>query len=49
VEYLDAPEKIADARRRLLAYGFVPYFADRALDHMRIGDLPDPARMPGRK
>jgi cysteinyl-tRNA synthetase len=49
VEYLDAPEKIADARRRLLAYGFIPYFADRALDHMRIGDLPDPARMPGRK
>jgi hypothetical protein len=40
VEYLDAPKDIEYARKRLLGYGFVPYFADRALDHMRIGDLP---------
>jgi cysteinyl-tRNA synthetase len=49
VEYLDVPAQIANARRRLLAYGFIPYFADRALDYMRIGDLPDPARIEGRK
>jgi cysteinyl-tRNA synthetase len=49
VEYLDAPAQIDAARRRLLAYGFVPYFADRALDRMRIGDLPDPARSPGKR
>ena len=40
----DAPEKIAAARKRLLGYGFIPYFADRALEHMRIGDLPDRRR-----
>jgi len=44
VEYLDSPEKIAAARKRLLGYGFIPYFADRALEHMRIGDLPDRSR-----
>jgi cysteinyl-tRNA synthetase len=49
VEYLDAPQEIEQARKRLLGYGFVPYFADRALDHMRIGDLPDPNRKPGKK
>lgn len=49
VEYLDSPQQIAAARKRLLAYGFVPHFADRALDHLRIGDLPDPARQPGKK
>jgi cysteinyl-tRNA synthetase len=40
VEYLDSPEQIARARAQLVAYGFVPYFADRALDNLRIGDLP---------
>jgi cysteinyl-tRNA synthetase, unknown class len=40
VEYLNAPAQIERARRALLAYGFVPYFADRALDTLRIGDLP---------
>jgi cysteinyl-tRNA synthetase len=49
VEYLDAAAQIDEARRRLLAYGFVPYFADRPLDNMRIGDLPDPARIEGKK
>ena len=49
VEYLDSPEEIASARKRLLDYGFIPHFADRALDHMRIGDLPDPDRKPGKK
>ena len=44
VEYLDSPEKIAAARKRLLGYGFIPYFADRALDRMRIGDLPNRPR-----
>ncbi len=49
VEYLDSPQEIAGARKRLLAYGFIPHFADRALDHLRIGDLPDPARKPAKK
>jgi cysteinyl-tRNA synthetase, unknown class len=49
VEYLDRPELIERARQELLGYGFVPHFADRALDVMRIGDLPDPNRKPGRK
>jgi cysteinyl-tRNA synthetase len=49
VEYLDAPQEIARARTRLMDFGFIPHFADRALDHMRIGDLPDPGRKPGKK
>ncbi len=49
VEYLDAPAEIERAKKQLLDYGFIPYFADRALDHMRIGDLPDPGRTPGKK
>jgi cysteinyl-tRNA synthetase, unknown class len=44
VEYLDAPKEIEAAKRQLLRYGFVPYFADRALDRMRIGDLPEPKK-----
>jgi cysteinyl-tRNA synthetase len=44
VEYLDSPQEIARARARLLSYGFIPHFADRALDNMRVGDLPDPNR-----
>jgi cysteinyl-tRNA synthetase, unknown class len=44
VEYLDAPREIEAAKRQLLRYGFIPYFADRALDRMRIGDLPDPGK-----
>jgi len=43
VEYLASPERIAAARKRLLGYGFIPYFADRALEQMRIGDVPNPA------
>jgi cysteinyl-tRNA synthetase, unknown class len=49
VEYLNAPQEIAQARQQLIDYGFIPYFADRALDRMRIGDLPDPGRKPGKK
>jgi cysteinyl-tRNA synthetase len=49
VEYLDAPQEIARAGTRLMDFGFIPHFADRALDHMRIGDLPDPGRKPGKK
>jgi cysteinyl-tRNA synthetase len=49
VEYLDAPQEIERARKQLEGYGFIPYFADRALDGMRIGDLPDPSQKPGKK
>ena len=55
VEYLDDPREIEAAneieaaKKRLLDYGFIPHFADRALDHMRIGDPPDPGRKPGKK
>jgi cysteinyl-tRNA synthetase len=49
VEYLDAPQEIERARKQLESYGFIPFFANRALDHMRIGDLPDPSQKPGRK
>ena len=49
VEYLDAPQEIERARRRLEHYGFIPYFADRPLDSMRIGDLPDPNREAAKK
>jgi cysteinyl-tRNA synthetase len=41
VEYLDAPAQIERARAELLGYGFVPYFADRALDKLRVGDVPN--------
>jgi cysteinyl-tRNA synthetase len=41
VEYLDAAAQIERARAELLGYGFVPYFADRALDKLRIGDVPN--------
>jgi cysteinyl-tRNA synthetase len=47
VEYLDDPQEIERARKQLLGYGFIPHFADRALDHMRIGDLPEPGRKAG--
>jgi hypothetical protein len=43
VEYLDKPEDIAGARSQIEGYGFIPHFAKRGLDVMRIGDLP-PAR-----
>ena len=49
VEYLDDPREIEAAKKRLLDYGFIPHFADRALDQMRIGDAPDPGRKPGKK
>jgi len=38
VEYLDRPDLIASARQQLDAAGFVPYFADRALDRLRVAD-----------
>jgi cysteinyl-tRNA synthetase, unknown class len=43
VEYLDAPEDIEHARKVLEDYGFVPHFASRALNRMRMGDLPEPS------
>ena len=49
VEYLDAPQEIERARKRLERYGFIPYFTDRALDAMRIGDLPDTKSTPDKK
>jgi cysteinyl-tRNA synthetase len=49
VEYLDSPAEIASARERLLGYGFIPHFADRDLNQLRIGDLPDPNAKPGKK
>jgi cysteinyl-tRNA synthetase len=49
VEYLDAPIAIEQARKQLEGYGFVPYFANRALDQLRIGDLPDPKQKVGKK
>ena len=49
VEYLDAPQEIAAARKQLEDHGFIPLFADRALDTIRDGDLPPPGRRPGRR
>jgi cysteinyl-tRNA synthetase len=49
VEYLDQPQEIEAARKQIEGYGFIPFFADRALDQMRFGDLPDPNRKPGRR
>jgi cysteinyl-tRNA synthetase, unknown class len=49
VEYLDAPREIERARARLLEYGFIPHFADRALDVLRIGDLPRKGDSAGRR
>ncbi len=40
VEYLDNAKEISSARRALSDAGFVPHFTDRALDHLRVGDLP---------
>lgn len=40
VEYLDNPQDIANARTRIEEHGFIPHFASRALNRMRIGDLP---------
>jgi cysteinyl-tRNA synthetase len=44
VEYLDKPEDIAAARKRIEDLGYIPHFAKRGLDVMRIGDLPPPPR-----
>ncbi len=49
VEYIDTPQEIALARKQIEDYGFIPLFADRALDNIRTGDLPVPGRRPGRK
>jgi cysteinyl-tRNA synthetase len=49
VEYLDRPQEIEAARKQIEGYGFIPFFADRALDQMRFGDLPDPNRKRGRR
>jgi cysteinyl-tRNA synthetase len=40
VEYLDDPAKISTARQKLEQLGFVPHFASRDLDQLRIGDAP---------
>jgi cysteinyl-tRNA synthetase, unknown class len=48
VEYLDDPALIKAARARLTAAGFVAHFAPRGLDHMRLGDLPEPGEKPKR-
>jgi hypothetical protein len=37
---VEARQQIERAQAELLAYGFGPYFTDRALDTLRIGDLP---------
>jgi cysteinyl-tRNA synthetase len=42
VEYIDKPEDVAGARTRIEQLGFIPHFADRKLDTMRVGDLPPP-------
>jgi cysteinyl-tRNA synthetase len=42
VEYLDKPEEIAAARKRIEGFGFIPHFANRGLAVMRVGDLPPP-------
>jgi cysteinyl-tRNA synthetase, unknown class len=47
VEYLNRPAEIERARQELLDDGFVPHFADRKLEAMRIGDFPD--RVPARQ
>ncbi len=50
VEYLDAPQDIARARKLIEEAGFIPHFADRQLNSMRIGDLPpERRRPPGKK
>jgi len=50
VEYLDKPQDVASARTRIEEYGFIPHFADRKLDTMRMGDLPPVrARPPGKR
>lgn len=40
VEYIDDVGHIAEARKTLTAEGFVPHFAERSLESLRIGDLP---------
>ncbi len=49
VEYIDNPQDIEHARTRIEDYGFIPHFANRALNRMRIGDLPEPARQAGQE
>ena len=41
VEYLDDPATIQAARKTLTDLGFVAHFADRPLDNLRVGDLPE--------
>ena len=43
VEYLDDAPTIAAARKTLIDYGFVPYFADRDLGRLRFSDHPESA------
>ena len=40
VEYLRDPTLIGQARLELVTKGFVPHFADRDLETLRIGDIP---------
>ena len=44
VEYLDDPTDIAKARADLTTNCFVPHFAERSLEALRIGDMPDPSK-----
>lgn len=48
VEYIDNAAHIAAARKTLTEAGFVPHFADRSLETLRIGDLPTASSRRGR-
>jgi len=45
-DYTSRPEQIADAYRRSLAHGYVPYVADRSLGRLRINEGFEPDRDP---
>ncbi len=46
VDYTSKPEQIADAYRRSLDNGFVPYVGDRSLGRLRINPGFEPSRTP---
>lgn len=48
IEYVDAPDQVATAYRRLRELGFVPYASVRALDRMTINPGLDPPPARGR-
>jgi cysteinyl-tRNA synthetase len=45
-DYTSRPEQIADAYRRSLAHGYVPYVADRSLGRLRINEGFEPDKDP---